>query len=186
MRLFSRHPDDAALAALTLDEADDPAIAAHVGTCPRCQARRQAAAAALGRWRDSMAVVADRAFSAEDLDRQRRAILHRVARLAGPARVLAFPGRRAGHLVRRPSLRWVALAAAAGLALGVVSGQQLSLRNSRLDRSAALAVQQTAKVVPHGVVDDPLLREVEDALAGTHRPEAAALEALTPITYEVR
>jgi hypothetical protein len=186
MTWFARHPDDDTLAALTLGDDASMAVAAHVHDCPRCQARQAAVAASLAQAHDRLVMAADQAFTAEDLDRQRRTILQRVARLAGPARVLVFPDRPVVRLSQRRSARWIAVAAAAGLAIGAISGQQLSLRSMRPNRQA-VAVQQTVQVAaPAAAPDDPLLREVEDALAGTHRPELAALDALMPITYEVR
>lgn len=187
MKLFARHPDDDSLAVFALGDDADAAVTAHVRECGRCHARQVALAGALAQSRDRLTLAADHVFTPDDLDRQRRAILQRVARLARPARVLAFPDRPVIRLSQRRSARWIAVAAAAGLVLGAISGQQLSLRSMRASRPAARAAQQAAHVAaPAAVADDPLLREVDDALAGTHRPELAALDALMPITYEVR
>jgi hypothetical protein len=84
----------------------------------------------LGRWLDNLRLeaitAADAAFPAERLAIQHAQILRRIEQIEQPVRVLEFPnalplGRGAGS-VRRVSARWIGVAAAAGLALGMVGG----------------------------------------------------------------
>jgi hypothetical protein len=100
---------------------------AHLDSCDAC-ARR---ALDLGRWLDDIRATAleaaDQAFPPERLALQQSQILRRLEQLDEPARVLAFPAapvaapRDASR--RRVAPAWVGVAAAAGLVIGVISGQ---------------------------------------------------------------
>jgi hypothetical protein len=99
---------------------------AHLDRCDICAER----AVEVGRWMDQVRTAgieaADEAFPAERLAAQQGQILRRLEQLDQPARVIAFPmqtraARESGG--RRVAAGWVAVAAAAGLAIGVVGGQ---------------------------------------------------------------
>ena len=85
------------------------------------------------------------------------------------ARVLRFPGHDPGPLAARPDRRWLAVAAAAGLVLGVLAGQLPHLR-----RLAAAPTGPTRRDAPSPAasagaraswpLEDTLLSEVEAAL----------------------
>ena len=99
---------------------------AHLERCDICVER----AVDLGRWLDQVRVMgietADAAFPPDRLAAQQQQILRRLEQLDQPARVIAFPsqyrlGRELGG--RRVAAGWVAVAAAAGVVLGVVSSQ---------------------------------------------------------------
>ena len=98
----------------------------HLDRCDLCAER----AVEVGRWIDQVRTAgmeaADEAFPPERLAAQQAQILRRLEQLDQPARVIAFPSqtrlaRESGG--RRVAVGWVAAAAAAGLALGVVGGQ---------------------------------------------------------------
>jgi hypothetical protein len=98
----------------------------HLDRCELCAER----AVEMGRWLDQVRTAgleaADEAFPAERLAAQQAQIMRRLEQLDQPARVIAFPSqtklvRESGG--RRVAAGWVAVAAAAGLAIGVVGGQ---------------------------------------------------------------
>jgi hypothetical protein len=132
---------------------------------------------------------ADAAFTPELAAAQRAAILARLG-AAADARVLSFPPRvaeaapRAGSRTTRPALGWMLTAAAAGLVVGVGTGQGLSLEWSHRQTAApARAAAMPARVAaPAEAVepDDAILGEVEVALAQRGVDELQPLDALTP------
>lgn len=100
---------------------------AHLERCESCTRR----ALELSRWLDDTRAVAlgvaDDAFPAEKLAFQQAQIMRRLEQLDEPSRVIAFPA----HAVaaprsesgRRVAPAWLGVAAAAGLVVGVISGQ---------------------------------------------------------------
>ncbi len=164
---------------------------AHLAACGTCAARLREWQAALAGTRATADTVADEAFPADRLARQRRAILDRVQRLES-ARVLAFPTTPAPVAGRpaRLGTRWVAAAAAAGLLVGVVTGQYVNFvpHRPRLQQVAASALARTARLVPgpthaHARVvptDDEFLSQVDTAIQSPHVPELQAIDDLTP------
>jgi hypothetical protein len=116
----------------------------HLERCDICAER----AVELGRWLDDVRAIgseeADAAFPPERLVLQQAQILRRLEQADRPARVIAFPGPvqdrfgMNGHGIR-PA--WVAVAAAAGLVLGLFGGQ-FSARLG-MDRAAAPAAPTT-------------------------------------------
>lgn len=186
------HLDDATLRLLAIDPAAlDGRQSTHLAGCPRCheaaaRARRDAAAL-----RAEATTAADVAFSPAALDRQRRSILARITRGQRSARVLAFPAPDVAISRHRADRRWLAAAAAAGLVLGALAGQLPHLGRGPADQVTApsAAPPPTAVVTARAdsrPFDDTLLREVEAALAPGSRPELRALDALTPVHYEIR
>lgn len=99
----------------------------HLDRCDICADR----AVALARWMDEIqtdaAEMSDDVFSPERLQAQQQQVLRRLEQLDQPARVIAFPaaGRSEsnGSSGRRVAVSWVGVAAAAGLVIGVISGQ---------------------------------------------------------------
>lgn len=116
----------------------------HLDRCDLCAAR----AADINRWLDavrSAAVdAADEAFPSERLAAQQAQIQRRLAQLDEPARVIAFPSqyridpRDAGR--RRVAPAWVGVAAAAGLVVGVISGQIMARADMTSDVAGPPAV----------------------------------------------
>ena len=131
---------------------------------------------------------ADAAFTPERAAAQRAAILARLGATAEP-RVLSFPPRPADAAPRasrapRPALGWMLTAAAAGLVVGVGTGQGIYLEWPA--REPAKQVRTVAppvrEVAPVDAVDsdDAILGEVETALASRGVEELQPLDALTP------
>jgi anti-sigma factor RsiW len=195
------HLPDYALAgaALQLQNGDapllSPAAQTHLASCARCAARFDDLRATLGAHRDAAADAADAHFPQTTLDAQRDAILSRLAKRHAGARVLMFPT-AAIHLPRsdRPAMRWVAGAVAAGLLVGVLTGQTLYIRDmlvSRVSQSAQAHVLRrqplphvTAESGPDAPIDERdenFLAELESALARSRgNPALRALDDMTP------
>jgi hypothetical protein len=128
---------------------------AHMDRCDICAER----AIALGRWLDDVRALGeadiDAVFPAERLAAQQAQIMRRLEQLDQPARVIAFPRHlrldgqpEHGH---RVSPTWVAVAAAAGLILGVV-GSQLSAHLSSAPTPKTVTAQ-IGTAAPGTVVD---------------------------------
>ena len=134
---IGRHPSQKRLIEAAFDDAAPAAAistARHLGQCAPCAQR----AGELRTFLDTLADAADDAFDdafpPDRLRTQRARIDHRLARAVGkiePARVLAFPFRRAR---RRPAApgpgRWAAASTAVGLALGLLTGQLVHLHRN--------------------------------------------------------
>jgi hypothetical protein len=129
---------------------------------------------------------ADAAFTPERAAAQRAAIM---ARLGGAAdqRVLSFPPRAAepapgaGTRAPRPALGWMLTAAAAGLIVGVGTGQGISIEWPRTPGTNAGGKTAPVEfVAPADETDDAILSDVEVALAQRGVDELQPLDALTP------
>ena len=99
----------------------------HLAECRPCKARFDELVRSLQQMHEAAVSEADTAFSADRLHDQRDRIMRRIERHDHPAEVVAFPhhGAPAHSSVNRllgPARRWVAGAAAAGLAAGVFLG----------------------------------------------------------------
>ena len=139
--------------------------------------------------RDAAEADADAAFTPERAAAQRAAILARLGAGDDP-RVLSFPPRAdaapATRLSRapRPALGWMLTAAAAGLVVGVGTGQGIDLEwparqtptQARVSAAPIRATASTADTDP----DDAILGEVEVALSSRGVDELQPLDALTP------
>jgi len=133
---------------------------------------------------------ADAAFTPERATAQRAAIM---ARLGGAAdqRVLSFPPRvvepapRTSARAPRPALGWMLTAAAAGLVVGLGTGQGIHVEwPGRGDTTTPVRVVTTPPrpASPADAVDtdDAILSDVEVALARRGVDELQPLDALTP------
>lgn len=187
MRFFRRHLDATELGLSLLDE-PDAATTAHLSSCTACQRRQARLARRLRASRTGAHAAADAAFTPEVLERQRSAILQRIARV-GAGRVLAFP-RPAAHddttLVpawHGRERRWIVAAAVAGLLIGFAAGQWP--RSPEATPAVAVATT-TAPATETLRRDDTLLSDVEEALTREVRTEFGGLDGLTPIAYESR
>lgn len=150
---------------------------AHLDRCDICAER----AVAIGRWLDEVQrdgiEAADAAFSPEQLSAQQAQILRRLEQLDSPARVIAFPaagrlGRESGG--RRVAASWVGVAAAAGLAIGIVGGQM----SARLTQPPAVQpqTQASAETTP-APVDSGFLEQSYDQIS---IPAFEAMDLVTP------
>jgi len=142
----------------------------HLDRCDICAER----AVALARWMDELqadaADTADDIFTPERLQAQQQQVMRRLEQLDQPARVIAFPAASRADLNgssgRRVAASWVAVAAAAGLVIGVIGGQ-VSARLSRPiapvpvaaavtpSVDATLASDTTTGPVDSSVLDNP-------------------------------
>jgi hypothetical protein len=157
---------------------------AHLDRCDVCATR----AVDLGRWLDDTRAVgieaADAAFPAERLAAQQAQIMRRLEQLDEPARVISFP-RFTSRLEdrangRRVAASWVAVAAAAGLVVGVIGGQ-VSARLARPAADATNAASETA--TPSGrTLDAALLLDDDDRQPLQLDP----LGDITPRTIQAR
>jgi hypothetical protein len=113
----------------------------HLDRCDLCADR----ALEMSRWlddvRDTASDAADEAFPPERLAAQQAQILRRLEQADEPPRVIAFPAHtpadRADRGTRRVAPAWVGVAAAAGLIVGVISGQM----SARLGHDVTAAPQ---------------------------------------------
>lgn len=173
----------------------DRQLLAHVSSCEACAGRLADLTEQMETLRDAAWQEADAAFDDAVLEAQRGKILARLAHIGKAARVLHFPSRTrdASMPVSPISRRWVSVAAAAGLIIGLFAGQllhfvpwesQLHRQTAQLQASAprpqngAVIVQSAAAVV--SLSDDELLDEIDEAMELRRAPNLRALDAFTP------
>lgn len=162
---------------------------AHLDRCEVCAER----AVELGRWLDEVRTLgieeADVAFPAERLAAQQGQILRRLEQIDRPARVIAFPA-QSGYDRLEPGARgirpaWVAVAAAAGIVLGVFGGQISTrfLAERGASQRPPVQTQQPAPAAPvtaPAVALDTLPPLDLDLYDRPHFEAVAALDELTP------
>ena len=194
-----------ALAAHAPQSDQDRALLAHVGACHTCAATLSGLTREMDSLRNVACQEADAIFDDTFLDVQRSKILDRLAHFGKAARVLRFPARsrEAAMPVSPISRRWISVAAAAGLIIGLVAGQLIHFVpwDTRLHRSP-LALQAPA-VTPRGSgpviiqasstvatsADEDLLDEIDEAMEWRRATSLRALDAFTPRvgeTVEIR
>jgi hypothetical protein len=188
---MKRHLSDDRLIELCVETANAGGLDAHLTACAQCQARHAELSELLNEVADVSAAEADAAFPAERLNRQQARILQRIEQDGRPGRLITFPVSRPQEplLVRsRPASRWVAVAAVAGLVVGLLTGQLLP--NSRAMTPATRIVSNETgsgvalRAVSTTLSDDEFLGQVE--AAGSAGPAALRpLDALTPRVWEV-
>lgn len=177
----------------------EPPAVEHLADCAECSARY----ADLRRFMDGLRTEADaeldEIFSPERLRAQQQRIARRVEQLGHHARVISFPGHRPG--LSGPSAgshaapRWIGVAAAAGLLIGIGMG---SLYYSRSPADAPQGVASSNIAVSAGApapssapllvsdVSEQFLSDLELALERPHTRELVALDELTPHVREIR
>ena len=138
-------------------------------------------------YRDAACAEADAHFDERALETQRHKILARLAHLGHPAKVIRFPRAMYGELPS-PSVnrRWISVAAAAGLIIGILGGQFVHLVPSQTRRMAPMAtsIAPSAPSRPTFVqtavpVDDGFLGEIDYAVQLRAPAELRALDELT-------
>lgn len=177
---------------------DDQALR-HVAECERCAAELARLTVDADEWRDAAIAEADALFDDTKLEAQRTRILDRLANLGHAARVLHFPHRTSRDVampVASGGRRWVSVAAAAGLILGLVAGQLLRFVpwEGTGRRDAGLSVQSSrpaSGVVPASTTastmsDEQFLDEIEAALQLRRAHSLRALDALTPTAGDLQ
>lgn len=177
----------------------DERVLAHVGECAECADALARLTAEADTLRELACAEVDRLFDDSKLEAQRARILDRIAHVGQAARIIAFPRRtrEVAMPVARGSRRWVSVAAAAGLIIGLVTGQFLhfvpqgaALRNEGASIQAATPPQSgpTYRQASTGVPllsDDELLEEVERLLEERRTQSLRAIDALTPTAGEL-
>jgi hypothetical protein len=166
---------------------------AHVAHCSACAARLAELRRDLNRLQMAAWQEADALFDDAALDTQRAKILDRLAHLGKVARVLRFPrqGRTAAMPVSPISRRWVSVAAAAGLLIGLLTGQLIHFVPSegRQPRTATLQGPPPARATNTPMIlqtsatfrgDEELLDEIDDAMELSRAATLRALDAFTP------
>ncbi len=107
--------------------------------------------AALEAYRAAACAEADAHFDDRALEAQRHKILDRLAHLGHPARVIRFP--KAGN-VELPTVgvnrRWISVAAAAGLIIGLLGGQLVHLVPQNDRRLAPMATSMAPSAPSSG------------------------------------
>jgi hypothetical protein len=181
----------------------DPRVGEHLTDCAACTGRYEALAGFMDGLRLDVDVEVDTVFPAERLRQQRLEIARRMEQLGQTARVVSFPGRAAALPALRSSLpvapRWIAVAAAAGLFIGVAVGTlydnswrpfapQSSVASSErpLQATAPSAVPVSSRPDSHIVDDDAFLSELELAVDGPGCSELRTFDALTPAVTDAR
>jgi hypothetical protein len=160
----------------------------HLVVCKPCRARFDELVRSLQLMQDAAVREADAAFTADRLHDQRDRIMRRIERHDHPAEVVAFPHQRApsrATTVQRmlgPARRWVAGAAAAGLAAGLFLGFAMD-RSSHL-RAVDRALQQSNRTLAlQAAADDQFFIEIDEALVDSRaremRPDLSAIDVMT-------
>jgi hypothetical protein len=147
--------------------------------------------AALDAYRAAAHAEADAHFDERALETQRHKILARLAHLGQTAKVIRFPV--TSHVdvpVTGVNRRWISVAAAAGLIIGLLGGQfvhlvpqptrRLAPMASSIAPSAPPTVSLPARALFAFPQDDGLLDEVDFAVQLRSASELRALDELTP------
>lgn len=182
-------PIDATLAPhLTDDQLMETYVVAgddrHLESCRECRARYDEIVHALEQVRDDVVSEADHVFTAERLHEQRDRIMRRLERHGHPAEVVMFPTRAASHPAVRvlgPARRWIAGAAAAGLAAGVFLGFAMDRRThyTTLQQTVQPPTSAAAAAWQAEARDDQQFFTEIDALMGSRAIELRAIDAMT-------
>ena len=145
---------------------------------------------ALAAYRAAAHAEADAQFDDRALEAQRLKIMARLAHLGESARVIRFPGVSRGSLpsTAAVSRRWISIAAAAGLIIGLLGGQLVHLLPRNPIRPTAPPVAQQlpnptigpAFVPVVASVDDDLFEQVDFAIELRAAPGLRTLDELTP------
>lgn len=159
----------------------------HLRECASCQARDLELRAFLDTVRADAVSEADRVFTSERLAAQHAHVMRRLDRTLHPGRLLNFPALpRRTPVLPLVARRWVALAAAAGLVIGLVAGVAVDRRRSFTqagDSRTTIGPTANAELVSFN--DEAFLSDLETAAAAPRVEELQALDDLTPHVREV-
>ena len=145
--------------------------------------------ALLEAYRAAACAEADAHFDERALESQRHKILARLAHLGQPAKVIRFPrATYAESPAPAVNRRWISVAAAAGLLIGILGGQFVHLVPSESRSLSPMATSiapsapaRQAFVQTAALADDELLGEIEYAVQLRSPAELRALDELTLI-----
>ena len=161
----------------------------HLSVCRPCKARFDELVLSLQRMHDTAVREADSVFTAERLHDQRERIMRRIERHDHPAEIVAFPhhggpSHPAVHRMLGPARRWVASAAAAGLAAGVFLGFAMDRSTSfRTIEHTAQQVKPATSLAMQVSEDDQFFSEIDAALVGSRaremRSDLGAIDLMT-------
>jgi hypothetical protein len=187
-----RHLSDDRLIEVCLDRRAAADEERHLLECKRCEERRAGVVRMLDEISEAAAVESDGAFPPERLAKQRLRIMHRIEQDGRPARVIVFPASAQEAWIprRRPAMRWLAGAAAAGLVVGLVAGhysRQLPRAGSIADREAVVSssgVSLRPATATITISDDEFLDQVESALESPSASVLRPLDELTPLAWD--
>jgi hypothetical protein len=179
------------------EDAQDRQVLTHISSCDRCAAQLARLTADATRLRSVAFDEADAVFDDAMLEGQRGRILDRLASLGQAARVLRFPRRHreVAMPVSTGTRRWVSVAAAAGLIIGLLAGQVIHFvpwGTARRDAATSLQApshQTDPSLIPAAVAtvsDEQLLDEIEAAVQLRRAHSLRALDALTPTAGDFR
>ena len=153
-------------------------------------------ATALEAYRAAAHAEADAHFDEHALEAQRLRILQRIEQAGHPAKVLRFPGAPPSLAPSAPNnRRWISMAAAAGLIVGLLTGQLLHVMpgDAWVHRTTGRSLPAPPSTARMGVVpalaadtmddEDVLLNEVDLAVRTHGAPELRALSDFT-FAYE--
>lgn len=195
-------------------DAMDPPSAEHLADCPACAGRYAELGTFLTTLTDDAEADVNAMFPPDRLRAQQQEIAKRLDLVGRAARVISFPGRFPGRFpdkasaqkarpsVGRLATRWIAVAAAAGVFVGVAAGTVLNF-GERFDfarsgrRSGANIARQivnsslpsrlsSAAVATAIDMDDMFMSDLDSALDRPHTSELVAFDALTPHVRDVR
>ena len=147
--------------------------------------------ASLEKYRAAAYAEADAHFDERALETQRHRILDRLAHLGQPAKVIRFPKAPQGELpIGGVNRRWISVAAAAGLIIGVLGGQLVHLVPQPTRRLAPMATSIAPSAPSSGPtflpasvpIDDGLLGEIELVMQVRSAGELRALDEFTPFS----
>jgi len=149
--------------------------------------------AALEAYRTAACAEADAHFDDRALENQRHKILARLAHIGQTARVIRFPKAPLGEVqTGGVNRRWITVAAAAGLLIGLLGGQIVHLvpqparRLAPMASSIAPSAPSRSAYVPASFpADDGLLGEIDLAMQLRSASELRVLDEITPL-YEPR
>jgi hypothetical protein len=151
---------------------------AHLDRCDLCAERTVELARWMDAAREDASVASDAVFTPDRLAAQQTQILRRLEQVDSPARVISFPAasraERGDAPGRRVAVSWVGVAAAAGIAIGIVGGQV----SARLMQAppAPLSAQNSIDTIS-APIDGRFLEQSYDQLNVT---AVEALDEATP------
>ncbi|HKY20729.1 MAG TPA: hypothetical protein VJM31_05865 [Vicinamibacterales bacterium] len=155
----------------------------HLTICRQCRVRFDELVRALQHMREDGIREADSIFTSERLHDQRDRVMRRLERQGQPAEVVMFPSRSASQPAVRilgPARRWVAGAAAAGLAAGLFLGFVMDRRTDYAAGASAMRTSAPAAAWQATTArDDQFFTELDAALMGSRAVGLRAIDTMT-------